>query len=215
LSHWLSALSIPFTVACAAPPDLSRVSDAPHKTLYVVSHGWHTGIVLRARDVPPGRWPEAAHFPDAEFLEVGWGDRDYYRAADPGMWLALKAAFRPSPGVLHVAGFRGAVSAYFPASEIVALEVTQPGLERLSALIGASHERDAGGRSTPLGPGLYGQSRFYPSRERFHLLRTCNVWTAQALRAAGIDVSPAQSLTAGGLLAQLRERGGAPIATSP
>jgi uncharacterized protein (TIGR02117 family) len=217
MSHWLAALSVPFAVACAAPPVIQSAPavETPHRTLYVVSHGWHTGIVLRRSDVHAGRWPEAADFPESDYLEVGWGDRDYYRASDPGPWLALKAALWPTPGVLHVVGFRGPVAAYFPASEVVTLDVTESGFERLNALIGASHERDASGRSVPLGPGLYGQGRFYASRERFHLFRTCNVWTAQALVAAGIDVSPEQSLTANGLLTQLREHGGRPLPVLP
>lgn len=214
ICRWLVALSFPLAVACAAPqghqPAPPQVM--PSRLIYIVSHGWHTGIVLRRGDVQPDRWPEAADFSDAEYIEVGWGDRDYYRASDPGPWLAFKAAVWPTPGVLHVVGFRGSVSAYFPASEVVALAVSESGLERLSTLIGASHERDASGRSAPLGPALYGQGRFYSSRERFHLFRTCNVWTAQALIAAGVDVSPGRSLTAGGLLSQLREHGGAPAA---
>jgi hypothetical protein len=32
------------------------------------------------------------------------------------------------------------------------------------------------------------------------------VWTAQALSVAGVEVSPVQSLTASGLLTQLRKR---------
>lgn len=208
----LPVFFISLAFACAAPPGARPASavEAPTRTIYVVSHGWHTGIVLRRADAPRWLWPESADFPDAEYLEVGWGDRDYYRATDPGLWLAFKAAVWPTPGVLHVVGFRGPVSAYFPASDVVALVVTEPGIDRLVALIGASHERDAGGRAVPLGPGLYGHSRFYASRERFHLFRTCNVWTAQALVAAGVEVSPDQSLTAGGLLTQLREPGGAP-----
>jgi uncharacterized protein (TIGR02117 family) len=202
---WLAAMSVQFVAACAAPPTRTPpMPEEPRKTIYVVSHGWHTGIVMRRDDVSRRHWPEASDFPGADYLEVGWGDRDYYQAPDPGVWLALKAVFWPTPGALQVVGFRGPVTAYFPASEVVALAVTETGFGRLSALIGASHERDRNGRAVPLGPSLYGQGRFYASRERFHLFRTCNVWTAQALNAAGIDVSPAQSLTAGDLLEQLR-----------
>ena len=53
-----------------------------------------------------------------------------------------------------------------------------------------------------LGPGLYGDSRFYPAWESFHLFRTCNVWTAQALRAAGLPFR--DSITMEGLMAQGR-----------
>jgi uncharacterized protein (TIGR02117 family) len=211
--RWLAVLTIPVAAACAAPSGTHPVptTETTTRILYVVSHGWHTGIVLHRRDIDTARWPEAADFPQADYLEVGWGDRDYYRATDPGLWLAIKAALWPAPGVLHVVGFRGSVAAFFPMSEIVPVAVTEPGLERLSALISASYERDAHGHPVPLGPALYGQGRFYASRENFHLFRTCNVWTAQALSVAGVEVSPVQSLTASGLLTQLRK----PEATLP
>ncbi|MGH9649716.1 MAG: DUF2459 domain-containing protein, partial [Terriglobales bacterium] len=53
-----------------------------------------------------------------------------------------------------------------------------------------------------LGPGLYGDSRFYPARESFSLFRTCNVWTARGLRVAGLPIH--DSITMEGLLSQAR-----------
>ncbi len=175
------------------------------RTLHVVSHGWHTGIVLRAADVPADAWPARTDFPDAQYLEVGWGDRDYYQATDPGAWLALKATFWPTPGVLHVVAFDGAVERYFGAAEVIELTVSEAGLQRLIKHLRASHELDAAGRPVVLGPGLYGRSRFYASHERFHLFKTCNVWVASALREAGLPVTP--SINASALMARLRALG--------
>ena len=196
--------------AAAPAPAAATAAPPPTRTLHVVGHGWHTGIVLRAADVPAGAWPARADFPAAEYLEIGWGDRDYYRAADPGAWLALKAAVWPAPGVLHVVAFDGAVERYFNAAEVIELEVSEAGLQRLITRLRSSHEFDSAGRPVALGPGLYGHSRFYASRERFHLLKTCNVWVAAALREAGLPVVPAQAFTAQQLLAQLRPLGRVP-----
>jgi hypothetical protein len=55
----------------------------------------------------------------------------------------------------------------------------------------------------PLAPGLYGDSRFYPARERFSLLNTCNVWTARVLRSGGLPVEDA--ITKEGLMSQVRK----------
>ncbi len=195
--------------ACAATPMAPAAStEAPPaaRTLHVVGHGWHTGIVLRAADVPAA-WPVRADFPDAQYLEIGWGDRDYYQATDPGAWLALKAAFWPTPGVLHVVAFDGAVERYFGAAEVIELDVSEAGLQRLIDHLRASHELDAAGRPVVLGPGLYGRSRFYASRERFHLFKTCNVWVAAALREAGLPLTPTLTISAGALMARLRALG--------
>ncbi len=200
--------------ACATPPGTQPVaavafgatSPATH-SVHVVSHGWHTGIVLRAGDVPAAAWPVKADFPEATYFEVGWGDRAYYRAADPGAWLALQAVAWPTPGVLHVVAVGATLEGFIAAtgiSETIEIGVSPAGLQRLLAHLRGSHEFDNAGRPIPLGPGLYGHSRFYASRERFHLFKTCNVWVATALQAAGMAVTPATAITADRLMAQLR-----------
>ena len=84
---WLAVAA--WLAACAAPLPASE-TEARDQVVYVVSNGWHTAIVvpgpaLRARQ----RLPEAGDFPEAAYLEFGWGDRIYYRAKDPGPAIAL------------------------------------------------------------------------------------------------------------------------------
>ncbi|MGH8525150.1 MAG: DUF2459 domain-containing protein, partial [Gammaproteobacteria bacterium] len=57
--------------------------------------------------------------------------------------------------------------------------------------IDESFARLGTGAAAPLGRGLYGNSRFYPARGKFHLFNTCNTWAARALGAAGYSISPA------------------------
>jgi len=180
---------------CAAAP-VARLPDAPADVaVFVVPQGGHTGIAVRAADIPAPLLPEKHDFPGAEFLEFGWGDRDYYMAPSPGPWLSFKAAFVPTQSVVHVAGVRGGLGQYFPGAEIIAIPLSRPALEGLLRYVHIAFER-AGAAAKPLGRG------FYPGRETFHLLRTCNVWTAGALRAAGLPVRDA--LTVEGILTQVR-----------
>ena len=193
---------------CAAQsnPGAASAADAQatmHR-VHVVRHGWHSGIVVRAADVPLQAWLARREFIGAEYLEVGWGDRAYYQAADPSAWLGLRALLWPTAGVLHMVAFSGPVEHYFASAEIVALQITPQGLARLVAAISASHELDAAGQPIPLGPGLYGKSRFYASNQVFSLFATCNGWVAGMLREAGVPLSPTLSPTSGALFAQLR-----------
>lgn len=195
--------------ACAAPEKNSvpAEDDAASKPVYLVSHGWHTGIVVRRMDLPAEVWPESADFPDAEYLEVGWGDRDFYPAAEFGWGIAFKAVFWPRLGVLHMAGFSGPVADFFPHSEVVEMKLSRRGFERLSGFVHDCFDRNGAVRATRMGPGLYGQSAFYPAREKFHLFNTCNVWTARPLRTAGLPVTPFYAMTADGLMSQARQFG--------
>ena len=175
--------------------------------IYLVSHGWHVGLVIRRTDATAAHWPEQEDFPDATFLEVGWGDRDYYQDPDPGVGKLLKAGLWPTKSVLHIVGFSRRVTAYFPRSEIIRIDVPEAGVDALAAYIHDAYARDDEGRPLALGPGLYGESRFYAGRQRYHVFKNCNTWAARALRAAGVRVRPAEILTADDLLAQARPFG--------
>jgi uncharacterized protein (TIGR02117 family) len=196
--------------ACAGPEiksDLPSGPDEPAKTIYLANHDGHAGIIIRRDDIPNAVWPENRDFPDAEFLEVGWGDRDYYQMPDPHWTIAIKAALLPTSSVLHIVGFSGSISAYFPYSEIIEIQLTEPGLERLCRYIATSYAKDKAGNSIPLGTGLYEAGQFYLSNETYHIFKTCNVWTAKALRTAGCPVTPAFTITADNLMSKIRACG--------
>lgn len=198
---WLLAAALAIGVTLG--PSRSGAQEPPAITVHVVSHGWHSGIIVPAGLADAHGWPVRAEFPRATHYEVGWGDRAYYQATDPGWWLGLRALLWPSPGVLQVVALEGPPQGAFPAATVVAVRLSHDGAQRLAASIAASHARDAGGAHIVLGPSLYGQGRFYASVDRFHLFATCNVWVARRLREAGLDVHPSLALTAGTLFSQL------------
>jgi hypothetical protein len=206
----------PGVARLAGPVKVAGVAEAaePMRRIQVVNHGLHSGLVVRAADLPGCAWPARCALPDAEHLEVGWGDRAYCQAVDPPLWLGLRALFWPTPRVLHMAAFNGPAALRFPSLEVIELEVTARGFDRLVAAIAASHEGDPEGLPIDLGAGLYGPSRFYAARESFHLFRTCNAWTATMLREASVPVQAPFVLTSDGLFRRLRPLA-APIPAPP
>ncbi len=190
--------------ACAAP--IKELFPArggePTKTIYLVNHGWHAGLVLLHSDIPSHHWLGTLPFRRAVYLEVGWGDKDYYQTPDPHLGIKLKALFLPTTSVLHIVGINAPVTGYFANSEIIQIELTVAGFERLLGYIAHSHAMDDAGQAIPLEAGLYGDSRFYLSRERYTLFKTCNTWTARALRAAGYPITPAFTFSVNGLMRQ-------------
>lgn len=187
-------------VASLYPP----APDAPIEPLWVIDHGWHTGLVLARSAIPRGLLPEQGDFPNAPYLEVGWGDADFYRASDPGFALAVRAAFASSASVVHVVGLSMRPDEIFAARDVVEIRLSRLGFEALVRFVDDSVDRASQHPAPQLGAGLYGASAFYPARGRYHLLSTCNTWTARALRAAGVPITPAYALTAGNLMWQVR-----------
>ncbi len=170
--------------------------------IYVVSHGWHTGIVIKRDDVDAHFWPEKDDFPEALYLEVGWGDRDFYRTPKAGLGILLQAALSSPASVLFVIGMPTTVTQYFPRGEIIEILLSRRGLEELVTFVHATYKRDATGQTIPLGPGNWHKhSTFYLAEGKYSLLNTCNSWTSKALQAAGLPIRKA--LLTGGLMRQL------------
>ena len=213
LAPLLLALPCLWLAACAGhalpPPET-----APGEPVYVVSNGWHTGVVVEGERLPPGRWPQRAAFGRHRYLEVGWGDRDAYLADRITPGLAFRAAFASRGSALLVAAFDEPIPERFRGIEVVELRLSARALDGLAGFIEASHTADADGRPVRIASGWTGSSAFYLARGRFHILNTCNSWTARALQAAGLPLWPALTLTAHHLMQQVAPLG-RPVPTPP
>jgi uncharacterized protein (TIGR02117 family) len=195
---WLSA--------CAAAVPLAPADSGPRAhAVSVVSNGWHTAIVIERGDlISMGLLPEAEDFPNAAFLEFGWGDRVYYPAREKTFGMTLDAALTVTPAVMHMAGLARPPERTYADAEVVPVALSQSGFRRLASTIADYFERPEGRRAAPVSRGLYPNSNFYNARGAFHLFNTCNTWTARMLRAGGVDLSPSGVVSADELMARLR-----------
>lgn len=190
--------------ASAAPRPSSPSASLP---VWVVGHGWHVGLTVRRADVARDVWPEAHGHGGLRFVEIGWGDGDFYPAPRGTVGLALRAAFRSRASVLHVAAFDAPVADFFAQSPVIELRVTPGGFDALCRFVAATHARDATGLGVVVAPGLYGAGAFYQARPRYRVLSNSNQWAARALASAGVPVVPALSVNSGSVLAQLAPLG--------
>lgn len=212
-----------FATARSADPVLwPPPPGAPAVEIFVVSHGYHSGIVLPRAQVAEfaARRNDAAlsevarRFAAYPWIEIGWGEENFYRSVpDVGslsLPLALRALFLPNnASVMHVVGVTWPPRTTFPKSEIVRIALGRDGFERALGEIGASFARTGeGGLPEALGPGLYGPSQFFRANGHFSLFRVCNHWTAGILAAGGLPVAPVPATLPHGLFLDLRWRAG-------
>jgi len=183
-------------------PAFALARESAHR-IWVVSNGWHSGIVLARPDVPESVIPEIADFPQARFVEFGWGDAEFYPAQEAGAWLALRAAF-PGPAVMHVAGLPDHPARIWPQVTILPFAMNAEALSRLLVFLRNSFDRAGAGRAAASARGIYPFSLFYPATGRFHLFNNCNTWTAQALTAMGLGASLGGVNTADDLISRIR-----------
>lgn len=182
-------------------------AQSPSKSVYVVSHGWHTGLVIECDDISEDIWPEAGHFSEARYLEIGWGDEGFYRAKKITAPLCLKAALLPTPTVMHVVGFDLPLEEFFPVSDIIQVELSEQGFAELCRHVADSYHRKSSGEAERLGSGIYGNSHFYRANGSYYFPKTCNVWTAHGLRKAGCPIVPRIAVNAGSVISQTKKFG--------
>jgi uncharacterized protein (TIGR02117 family) len=202
---WLVVLA----ARCHLPRRSVSAGGGPDSTgvIYVVQHGWHAGIAVRRADVPAGRWPVLDDVADAQYVEVGWGEAQYYPGASRGVWGALRAGAWPTGSVVHVVPIDRPVPDRFPARTVVRVPVSPAELDAFTTFVAASFAVDSTGRVPTAAPGYYADSRFYASPLPYHVFNNCNHWAAAALEAAGCDASPRWAFTVGQVVRQAQACG--------
>jgi uncharacterized protein (TIGR02117 family) len=172
------------------------------EVVYVISGGWHTELGLPLSEIGGPLATLKLEFPIARYLVFGWGARDYYMARDPGIGDLLRAA-APGPAVMLLIPLQIAPEAFFGASNAFDIPVSRDGIQRLSRFLSGYLAMDKNGAPQRIGNGPYPGSLFYASTGTYDLGHTCNTWTAEALRLAGLPVSTAGVVFARQVLDQL------------
>jgi uncharacterized protein (TIGR02117 family) len=220
----LAAIFVAATLLTLRPGDrrlYPAPAGEPTVTVFVVSHGYHAGIVLphaalaeaASRQGQAALVAVATRFAAYPFLEIGWGDEGFYRSvptlAALTIPMAARALFRPgNPSVLHVVGLAYPPREAFPSADIIALDLSPDGFTRMLARIEQTFAPAGGVAADDLGPGLYGPSRFYRAVGTFNIFHVCNHWVADLLDAAGVPTAPVPATLPPGLFLDLEWRSG-------
>ena len=158
--------------------------------IYVASNGIHTDLILPKvaggidwRPLLPGGHLRDPRYAGYGFAGFGWGDAKFYR--ETPAWrnvrpvTVIAAALGTKATLLHVT--------HLPRPE--------PGRQvRTVVLRLAEYRRLAGYVRATLAPrpahqfGYGAYDVFYTARGRYSAVRTCNAWTGDALRYAGVRI---------------------------
>ncbi|MGV3634426.1 MAG: DUF2459 domain-containing protein [Pseudorhodoplanes sp.] len=224
--YGLTALALAIIVlagATARPGDPSlwpAKPDQPTTEIFVVSHGYHSGIAVSTAALAAAPQSHTAlrliaeRFGGYPFIEFGWGEQNFYAAvptvADVKIGLAVRALFAPdNKSVVHVVGLPDTPRRVFASADIVSIPLSEAGFARmLTALDGTFVMTEDPAQLQVLGRGLYGPSLFFRASGAFHIFSVCNHWVADMLSAAGLPVTPVLDTVPPGLLIDLKLRAG-------
>ena len=162
--------------------------------IYVRSNGIHTELILPT-DNGTVDWTETIaieNFGDnisKEYMVFGWGDKGFYMNTPEWSDLTAKTAgsalLLPTSTAMHV-GFEPPPQ---ENKDCVKIQVSKKQYLKIVEYINNSFlERNDEVQLIP-GKGYGPNDNFYEAQRSYHLFRTCNTWTSNALKEAGIRTS--------------------------
>lgn len=181
---------IPINSSFAQPPHGEPVE------IYVTSNGVHTEIVVpvKTRIIDWRNRIPLHHFESADssyqYLAFGWGDRRFYMETPewtdltPGV--ALRASFWPTPTAMHAEYIR---TRLLPTKRQRPVLLSADHYRQLVAYIDASFQQENGQYRHIPNSGYADRDTFYEAHRKYYILKNCNNWVNQGLKAAGIKAA--------------------------
>ncbi|MBM4172623.1 MAG: DUF2459 domain-containing protein [Ignavibacteria bacterium] len=177
-------------------------------SIYLVKESWHTGIMIPVNEYTITKLPVAKYFKEFLFIDIGWGDADFYQTPGSDIFLAAKAILIPTPTVIRVDGYK------FPIEKVIewrdfAIELSLKNEEfiKLATYINESFIYNDRGehiisKSEEGKPIIFFKSKYF-----YYFLRTCNTWAAEVIQSSGKDIDTFGLVTAGQLYSKVVKYG--------
>ena len=163
-------------------------------TIFLRTNGVHTWIVVPKvtpemdwRLFAPGADLKDPRWEAGNYVALGYGNRTFYLETPTWGDLTMKNAFLALFGQGRTLIHADHTNDPQPTEWQKPLRITHAQYARLVAHMAKSFQRDAQGHTMPVRGRGYGDSdMFYEANGGYSAVYTCNSWTGEALRAAGI-----------------------------
>src|SRR5690606_12675611 len=168
---------------------------------------WPSGIVVPVYTLPDSLWKDDHTYVDKYYLEIGWGDADYFPHHGLNFWYALKAVFWPTRSVLHIRPIGRKREQYYWYTDVVRIEVNNEPHQPRSLYLEGELALDKNGKIIPAAVGLFPDSHFYEGSSSYYFPNNSNVWAARAVKRAGFPIHPIWHQTTGCVLNKVEDFG--------
>ncbi|HSH52312.1 MAG TPA: DUF2459 domain-containing protein, partial [Bacteroidales bacterium] len=172
--------------------------------IYVVKYDWHTGVIFERMDAVKFFPALQDDYKDFKFIEIGWGDKDFYMAEKETFWITFKAGMFPTKSALHVTALMNNPEIHYRGIEMVIIDLSEDDFKNLIQYFNKSFALDEYNKNIKLKNGLKENSLFYLSNEKYHIFKTCNAWIARGLKRADVQIHPFFALTSKNVMKQLK-----------
>jgi hypothetical protein len=194
------------TFLFSAPPGHTQEMSGNH-VIYVSSISWHTGIVVPGYTIPDSLWKEGPLYGENTYLEIGWGDKDFFTHEGFNIWYAFKAVFWPTSSALHVNPIHQNVEEYYRDTNVVKIEMNDKQFQKLRVFLVEEFELGMDGMIIPVADGFYPDSNFYKGSSSYYFPNNSNVWVARVIKRADYSIRPIWLQTTGCVINKVKDFG--------
>jgi uncharacterized protein (TIGR02117 family) len=158
-------------------------------SVYLVKLGWHTGMVIRTEDVDSSYLPQKRLFNQFKYVDIGWGDDEFYRTPGFDIGLAIKALFYPTVSTLRIEGFNFDIMKYIGYSDVgYMIRLDRNSFNKLSRYISSAFYVNDSSNVELLESRYNGHISFYRATGKYTVFNTCNTWVSKGFKSAGYDI---------------------------
>ncbi|WP_353566365.1 DUF2459 domain-containing protein [Haloferula sargassicola] len=184
--------------------EVSRSVEEPRTVPVVVfADSLHTGLILDLKWLRQHGYVPPKEIGDLRWAAFSWGDETAYVQKE---WLTpgqvIHALALPSNSVMEVIAFDYNIPNVCHHQRLYQGFTTESAGDELAAYLNFSTVRDAAGVPDTLGPSSWGGGQMVRSPHSYYFPRICNVWTVEALNAAGFRFHRWTGLSADGVVRQ-------------
>jgi uncharacterized protein (TIGR02117 family) len=189
LLYWLAAL-----VLAIVPANPGWHEAKQGIRIFVRTNGVHTWIMVPKvtaemdwRPLVPGADLKDPRWGNGNYVAIGYGNRQFYLNTPAWADLTFRNAFWAMVGSGDSLVHADHDNDPQPSDIQRPITLSHDEYVRLVAFMRGTFRIDAQGRTMPLiGRGYGNSDMFYEAVGRYNALYTCNSWTGQALRTAGV-----------------------------
>lgn len=167
----------------------------------------HTGLILELPWLERHGYVPPAGLTRRRYVAFSWGDETAYvqeRWLHPGQ--VFHALFLPSSSVKEVISFDHHVPEVLPGQRLYQSFVRDSAGRPLAEFLNRGAIRGADGRPQVVAPSTWGDGVMVRSPYSYYFPRICNIWTIDALNAAGLEFGGLAGLSADGVVRQALEQ---------
>lgn len=163
-------------------------------SLYFTNNGLHTHVLFPAQEVKARVPALQAYFPDIAWLQIGWGDYQYYGNPEQTKWMGVKALFTPTAAVMGILGVHAIPNDIPKKRKLYEIPLNNMHWNAILAFVCGYLKLDAANQISEIRVKENGEV-FLKARGTYTIFNTCNHWTARALKTAGLNMNPRRSFS--------------------